>query len=162
MGEKNDTQLTGAAGEHLVLSRLLSRGMLAAQAPRGVRRADILVNFLDGGEPCLIQVKSRQKGSELGWHMAEKHEIQREHDLFFCFVDFEPESPVVYVIPSAVVADTIKLDHEIWFNTPGRNGQAHNPTAFRRLRAGSNGKNPDWLEDYKERWDFIERHGGHK
>jgi hypothetical protein len=48
MPHKIDTSLTGAAGEHLVLSRLLSRGVLAAQAPRGARKADILVNFLDG------------------------------------------------------------------------------------------------------------------
>ena len=48
MAFKNDTQLTGAAGEHLVLSRLLSRGYLAAQAPRGTRKADVLVNFLEG------------------------------------------------------------------------------------------------------------------
>jgi hypothetical protein len=45
---KSDTQLVGAAGEHLVLSRLLARGILAAQAPRGTRKADILVNHLDG------------------------------------------------------------------------------------------------------------------
>jgi len=34
-----DKQLVGAAGEHLVLSRLLTRGYLVAQAPRGVRKA---------------------------------------------------------------------------------------------------------------------------
>lgn len=71
MASKNDSGLTGAAGEHLVLSRLLSRGFLAAQAPRGTRKADILVNFLDGGRPCLIQVKARQYGSDGGWHMQE-------------------------------------------------------------------------------------------
>lgn len=152
----SNTQLTGAAGEHLVLSRLLSRGLLAAQAPRGVRKADILVNFLDGGEPCLIQVKSRLKGPDLGWHMAEKHEQQSEPDLFFCFVDFEPEFPVVYVLPSAVVAETIKQDHQIWLDTPGRNGQKHNPSSLRRLREGSNGKSPGWLMEFKERWDLIE------
>jgi hypothetical protein len=49
-----DKNLVGAAGEHLVLSRLLSKGILAAQAPRGARKADILVNHLDGKPPCLI------------------------------------------------------------------------------------------------------------
>ena len=68
-------QLVGAAGEHLVLSRLLSRGILAAQAPRGTRKADILVNHLDGKAPCLIQVKTRSgKGADGGWHMKAKHE----------------------------------------------------------------------------------------
>ena len=48
-----DKQLVGAAGEHLVLSRLLAKGILASQAPRGARKADILVNPLDGGRPII-------------------------------------------------------------------------------------------------------------
>jgi len=49
--DKQDKSLIGAAGEHLVLSRLLANGFLAAQAPRGTREVDILVNGIDGGEP---------------------------------------------------------------------------------------------------------------
>jgi hypothetical protein len=155
MPSKNDQQLTGAAGEHLVLSRLLSRGFLAAQAPRGTRKADILVNFLEGGRPCLIQVKSRQKGGALGWHMQEKHEGIVEDDLFYCLVDFEPAHPNVYVMSSATVAETIKLDYETWLATPGKNGQPHNETTFRRLRADSRGKETGWLNEWLERWDLI-------
>ncbi len=152
---KIDTSLTGAAGEHLVLSRLLSRGVLAAQAPRGARKADILVNFLDGGTPALIQVKSRQSGGDGGWHMAEKHETQVDEDLFFCFVDFEPAYPTVHVLPAPFVAETLKRDHEIWLDTPGRKGQAHNPTNMRRLRPNMNGKEPGWLDEYLENWNLI-------
>lgn len=155
MPHKIDTSLTGAAGEHLVLSRLLSRGVLAAQAPRGARKADVLVNFLDGGRPALIQVKSRQSGADGGWHMSEKHEEQVDEDLFFCFVDFEPSSPTVHVLPARVVAETLKVDHQVWLDTPGRKGQAHNPTNMRRLRPNSNGKEPGWLNAYLENWDLI-------
>lgn len=157
MTHKFDTSLTGAAGEHLVLSRLLARGHLAAQAPRGTRKADILVNFLDDRRPCLIQVKARQSGRDLGWHMQEKHESQIEEDLFFCFVDLEPEFPVVYVLPSSVVAEAIATDNAIWLATPGRNGQDHNPTKLRRLTNVMKGKEPGWLEEYKENWDLILR-----
>lgn len=157
MAEKIDTSLTGAAGEHLVLSRLLSRGFLAAQAPRGTRKADILVNFIDGGEPFLIQVKARQRGGDGGWHMGEKHETQTEDDLFFCFVDFEPENPSVHVIPARVVAETIRLDHQIWLDTPGKNGQAHNPTNFRRLKPKPNGKESGWMDEYLENWAQLKK-----
>jgi hypothetical protein len=150
-----DTSLTGAAGEHLVLSRLLSKGHLAAQAPRGTRKADVLVNFLDGRRPCLIQVKARLSGRDLGWHMQEKHETQVEDDLFFCFVDFEPKQPDVYVLPSAVVAKAISTDHQIWLDTPGKSGQAHNPTKLRRLSDIARGKEQGWLSEYLERWDLI-------
>jgi hypothetical protein len=156
MAHKIDTSLTGAAGEHLVLSRLLSRGVLAAQAPRGVRKADILVNFLDGTKtPILIQVKSRQYGSDGGWHMSEKHEAQGQDDLYFCFVDFEREMPSVHVMPSKVVAHAVKLDHEIWLAQPGRNGQPHNPNPMRRIRPVSNGMEPGWLDKYLEAWNLI-------
>ena len=55
---KRDTQLVGAAGEHLVLSRLLNHQYLAAQAPPGAAKVDILVNHLDEKPPRLIQVKT--------------------------------------------------------------------------------------------------------
>ena len=72
---KRDTQLVGAAGEHLVLSRLLNRQYLAAQAPPGAAKVDILVNHLDGKPPRLIQVKTiTGKDINNGWHMSEKHE----------------------------------------------------------------------------------------
>lgn len=159
MPHKFDTQLTGAAGEHLVLSRLLSRGFLAAQAPRGTRKADILVNFLEGESYCLIQVKSRQSGSDGGWHMQEKHESVVDPDLFYCFVDFQPASPEVRVIPASVVGPALKRDHGIWLSTPGKSGKPHNPTKMRRLRPKMNGMPENWMDEFKESWGLIELAG---
>jgi hypothetical protein len=152
---KLDTTLTGAAGEHLVLSRLLQRSILAAQAPEGVRKVDILINFLEGGEPKLIQVKARQYGKDGGWHMGVKHETMTDKNLFYCFVDFEPANPTVHVIPSKVVAKAIKTDHQIWLDTPGKNGKAHNPMDLRKLRPKMDGQKPGWMDEYLENWDLL-------
>lgn len=157
---KSDTQLVGAAGEHLVLSRLLSRGMLAAQAPRGTRKADILVNHLDGKLPCLIQVKTRSgKGSDISWHMKSKHEEIVEDDLFYCFVDLGPEHPNVYVVPSAKVAEVIKESHSTWLATPGKSGNKHNDTDMRRVatnyKMDLKSAPPNWMDYYLENWDLI-------
>ena len=152
---KTDSNLIGAAGEHLVLSRLLAKGFLAAQAPRGTRKVDVLVNFLDGTEPCLIQVKSRSVGNDGGWHMSAKHEEMTESDLFYCFVDFQVEHPRVFVIPATVVAAVLKQDNELWMSTPGKKGQAHNSTSFRRLRPSCLGQEPQWMDEYLEKWDLI-------
>jgi hypothetical protein len=65
---KVDSALVSTAGEHLVLSRILSQGFLASPAPVGTRKADIFVNSLDGEEPLLVQVKSRSRGPDRGWH----------------------------------------------------------------------------------------------
>jgi len=144
---KVDTQLVGAAGEHLVLSRLLSRGMLAAQAPRGVRKADILVNHLDGKAPCLIQVKA-------------KHEEITDKDLFYCFVDLSEEHPVVYVVPAEVVATVVRESHSVWLQTPGKNGQQHSDSEMRQIKLNpgqSLHSAPDgWMEQYLEAWSLLE------
>jgi hypothetical protein len=155
-----DKTLVGAAGEHLVLARLLSRDLLASQAPRGTRKADVLVNPLDGGKPRLIQVKTRSAvGNSLGWHMSLKHESISEKDLFYCFVNLDLVNPSVYVIPSKIVAKVVKDSHEEWLEMPGQKGQKHNVTDFRRIKNdyGSNFKRikPGWMDKYLEAWDLL-------
>lgn len=156
MALKHDTTLTGAAGEHLVLSKLLYLGLVAAQAPEGVRSVDILVSPNLGSTQKLIQVKSRRSGSDGGWHMSQKHEDDRNPNLFYCFVDFEPEKPNVYVIPSPIVADAIRNDHALWLSTPGVRGQKRRDTAMRRLKPKMASMKQSWIEQYLERWELIE------
>lgn len=153
MPHKVDTTLTGAAGEHLVLSRLLQRGVMAAPAPRGTSKVDILVNFLDDRQPVLLQVKARQYGSDGGWHMSEKHETVVDDDIFYCFVNFEPENPIVHVIPAAVVAEIVRVSHKTWLETPGRNGRPHKPTKMRRVTPKAPGMPENWMDKYLEAWD---------
>ena len=155
MPHKTDTTLTGAAGEHLVLSRLLQRGLVASQAPEGVRLVDILVNPLEGGRPLLIQVKARQFGADGGWHMSQKHEDQSQPDLFYCFVDFEPSSPTVHVVPSSVVATALKEDHKLWLERPGKGGRPHRDHSMRRLRPAMYSMPEGWMEDYLENWSQL-------
>jgi len=161
MAKNRDTSLTGAAGEHLVLSRLLSRGILAAQAPRGARKADILVNHLDDKAPCLIQVKTRSgKGSDVGWHMHKKHESMTDKDLYYCFVNLGSAEQEIYVIPAKVVAKVVTESHATWLKTPGKGGKPHKDTDLRRiithynmnLRSAPEG----WIENYREKWDYFE------
>src|SRR5664279_1348824 len=69
LGVKQST-LVAAAGEYYVLARLSLLGKIAAQAPRGVPNADIVVSSVKGDRLCAVQVKSRQgKGGDGGWHM---------------------------------------------------------------------------------------------
>ena len=159
MINNKDKALVGAAGEYLVLSRLLSRGILASQAPRGTRKVDILVNFLDTDKSCLIQVKTRSTvGGDLGWHMAKKHEEIKDQDLFYSFVDLSVEPAKVYVIPALVVATMVKDSHQLWLDTPGQKGQKHKPTDMRRISPKVNLEHvPDnWMDEYLENWEQIE------
>jgi hypothetical protein len=154
------TNIIGAAGEHLVISRLLMMGYVAAAAPAGTPKADILVNHLDRNQASLVQVKSRSgKGADLSWTMQSKHEDIVDDNLYYCFVDFGQLHPDVYVIPAAKVAEVIKEAHCVWMRTPGKSGQAHNDTSMRRLAAHYNMdvmSAPDgWIEPYRECWKLL-------
>lgn len=153
---KVDKALVGAAGEHLVLSRLLTRGLLASPAPRGVRKVDILVNSLDDRAPLLIQVKATMSGVRQGWPMNAKHERTRDADIFYCCVDLKPEHPTVHVIPAAIVAEVLTVDNQRWLDNPGRNGQEHKSTSMRKLRPACLGQEPDWLDQYLEAWQLLD------
>lgn len=159
-----DHAVIGAAGEHLVLSRLLSRGILAAKAPDGTALVDLVVHQTQpGGElsiPVAIQVKTRLRGGgDGGWHMQKKHEDHTEPWLFYAFVDFALESPVVYVIPSSKVAQVVRDQHATWLARPGFQGQAHNDSNMRRIRPNwpydVPGVYDGWLDQYKEAWHLL-------
>ncbi len=155
-----DSVLTGSAGEHYVLYRLHRQGILAAQSPAGARDADILV-FDEHGVGRRVQVKTRTYGTDRGWHMSQKHESLRDPGLVYAFVDMEPEPPVVYVVPSEVVAEVVARAHQGWLAAPGKAGRVRRDTAFRRLRPEYpyvvEGFEGEWLAAYRDRWDFVGR-----
>ena len=154
------TTLTGAAGEHFVLYKLLRRGLLAGLPPAGAPDVDVLVIDDDANVLISLQVKTRRKGADKGWHMKEKHERLVSPRLFYVFVDMEPEDPVCYVIPSSVVAQCVTRENESWLATPGRNGQQHNDSVMRRLLPKYpypvEGFAEGWLETYREQWELLE------
>lgn len=156
-----DKTLIGAAGEHLVLSRLLERGILASQAPRGTRKADILVNPLDGGLPQLIQVKATLfTGAKLKWHMKAKHEEISDRDMFYCFVALNSDKSSVYVIPAKLVSEAVKTAYKIWLDTPGKQGQAHNESEMRWITSEYPYEVPGfkngWMDKYLEYWSQLD------
>ena len=132
MGAKNSV-LTGTAGEHYVLYQLHLRGLLAAQSPTGAYGADILVFSPAMGVGSMIQVKTRSLGEGGGWHMRQKHEALLHPRLFYAFVDPQPERPVVYVVPSEIVADVLTKTHRAWLATPGKGGRPHSDSKTRRI-----------------------------
>jgi len=155
----------GAAGEHYVMCQLLRRGLIAALAPVGVPNCDIVVTDDIGDRLCAVQVKTRlDKGSDGGWHMSKKHEAIIAPRLFYTFLDFGKsliDPPICFLVPSAIVADVLKRAHAAWLSNPGKNGQEHKDSDFRRFlpnydKVGvSIGCGAGWLEPYRERWDSL-------
>ena len=134
---------------------------------------DILVTDEDNHKLCAIQVKTRRDiGHDKGWHMKPKHEIMNADDLFYVFVDVgkQPSDPTMcYILPSKVVADCIRLCHQVWLETPGRGGRARKDSNVRRLRPDYSSIKPasekrraivdqyrsGWLTQYRENWGIL-------
>lgn len=158
MGAK-DSILIGAAGEHYALYELQRRGLLAAQSPANAYAADILVFSPTMSVGSMVQVKTRTSGRDGGWHMRAKHERFFHPRLFYAFVDLEPPSPVVYVMPSSVVADALTRSHQAWLALPGRGGRAHRDNDMRRVVPifphQVDGFPSGWLDAYRDRWDLL-------
>jgi hypothetical protein len=159
---KIENNLIGAAGEHLVLSRLLSRGILAAQAPFNAFKADILINPSDSGRPLLIQVKTRLSFEKKArsWLLGEKNEGQVDSNFYYCFVDLGQEESTVYVVPSKKVAAILAESHKRFLSTPGKRGQKRNDSSMRKLKLDYS-KEPlesakgQWIEKYLENWEQL-------
>jgi hypothetical protein len=151
--------LVGPAGEHYVIFRLYQQGILASLAPPGFPAVDVLVLAPDQSVIASIQVKTRTYGRDKGWHMSAKHEEIVEPRLFYAFVDVEPELPVTYIVPSAVVAEIVTLSHRAWLSTPGARGQQRNDTKMRRIQPTYPdefpGYSPTWMDEWRERWDLL-------
>ena len=154
------TTLTGAAGEYFVLYKLLRLGLLAGLPPAGAPDVDVLVIDDDANVLISLQVKTRRKGADKGWHMKERHEKLVSPRLFYVLVDMEPGEPVCYVIPSSVVTDCVTKENQAWLATPGKKGQPHNPHSMRRLLPKYpyqvEGFEDGWLERYREQWGLLE------
>jgi hypothetical protein len=65
--------------------------------------------------------------------MDEKHEQMKSRKLFYCFVDFEPDPPACYVVPSSVVAKAVAESHVAWKAAPGRNGSPRKGSKMRHF-----------------------------
>ncbi len=142
-----------------MVSRLLAQGYLAALAPRGVRKADILVNHLDGKSPCLIQVKTRQNDKDGTWILTQKIEDIKDQDVFYCLVDLKDSASNVYVLPAEILADVTALQHKTWLDLPSKSGRPHQDSPMRTISNKfpfSVPNAPDgWMDKYLEAWHLL-------
>jgi hypothetical protein len=170
---KISSVIVGAAGEYHVLSQLLRRGWIAALAPDGAPNMDILVTDESSNRLCAIQVKTRRdKGTDKGWHMKQKHEEMVADDLFYIFVDVgkkPSDDTTCHIVPSSIVADCLKRCHKAWLEAPGQGGRPHQDHNMRRLLPDYSKIHPPsargktsiseyssgWIDKYLEDWSVL-------
>lgn len=144
---KLDSVLSGVAGEYLCAGELSRRGYIASITLRNSKGVDILVTNAAATKTVAIQVKTRySRGTK--WVMNEKAEKHYAPNFFYVFVNLNFGDPAeFFIVPSRVVAETIRKHHLNWLKTPGLKGQAHRPTSMRTFC--------DDEKRYLNRWDVI-------
>ena len=144
----NDTNVNiGNSGEYFVAGELERRGYTVAVPMSNVKDFDLLAIERDTHRQIAIQVKTtgyKQKK----WTLSKKNETLLRDDIFYIFVSLnELESPEYHIVPSKIVTDTIRKNHEKWLNTPGKKGQKHNNTNIREFY--------DLEDSYLDQWELL-------
>jgi hypothetical protein len=146
--DKLSKGITGIAGEYLVAGELSRRDFMASITLRNNDSIDIHASKLSTNKIFAIQVKTTQSGRR-NWMLNKKAESIKADNLFYVFVSFKKllERPEYFIVPSTIVADTVKKEHALWLLTPGEKGQQHKDTHVRNFN--------DKKGDFLEKWDLL-------
>ena len=154
-----DKSQVGLSGEFYVLAQLAHRGLVGTLTLGNTKGIDILVTNAELDRLYKVEVKTtctragreRLFGDEkfYSWTMGKKHESIRDHNLYYVFVQlrYPDERPNFFIVPSVVVAEYVKWQHEHWLST---RGSAVKDTSMRRFRIQVD--DPDGHED---NWDVF-------
>ena len=147
MNRQTSIASTCLAGEYFVAGELAKLGHIALITLRNTDHVDILASRSDGKRSISIQVKT-QRGSAHKWPLNFKAEKIESASLFYVFVTLKgpKERPEYYIVPSRVVAKSIRENHREWLVTPGRNGRKHNDNPMRTF---------DDYSPYHEKWEIL-------
>ena len=116
------------AGEFAVLSELALRGYDANMTLGHTKGVDILVSNPRTNKMFKLEVKTTYRDSKKDWRtskdsgkfvdqwlMSKKHETIRDPNLFYCFALYLARKRVFqfYIVPSKVVANSVKVGHRL-------------------------------------------------
>ena len=138
---------TGNAGEYFVAGELERHGYTVAVPMSNVKDFDILAINRTTYKQYAIQVKTTGYRQKI-WTLGEKNESIIGNNIIYIFVSLnELDTPEYHIVPSEIVAKTIKESHQQWLNTPGKNGQKHNNTSMRKFE--------DKNDQYLNNWNCL-------
>lgn len=138
---------TGNAGEYFVAGELERRGFTAAVPMSNTKDFDILAINRETFEQFAIQVKTTMYKQKL-WTLSQKNELITDENVIYFFVSLnELDTPEYHIVPSKIVAETIRTGHQNWLNTPGKKGQKHNDTSMRKFS--------DYEDKYLDNWKCL-------
>ena len=142
-----NTISTGNSGEYFVAGELERRDFTCAVPMSNTKDFDILAISRETYNQYAIQVKTTSYKSK-EWTLGKKNEDLIGNNIVYVFVSLnELENPEYHIVPSKIVAETIKREHNEWLNTLGKNGQKHNDNPMRKFS--------DKEDKYLNNWEYL-------
>ena len=138
------SQIIGMAGSYFVAGELSHRGYIAFVTTRNIKGIDIVAQNPKNRKTALIEVKSTGKQKYCMLHP--KDENPRERNLFYVFVRLSDKR--YEIVPSAVVARTIRRDQKDWLSKRGKRGRRHKDTDMRKWHFEDKSK-------YRDNWRVL-------
>ena len=138
---------TGNSGEYFVAGELERHGFTVAVPMSNTKDFDILAINRETFKQFAIQVKTTGYKQKV-WTLSEKNERLLGDNIIYFFVSLnELDTPEYHIVPSNIVADTIKLEHSTWLNTLGKKGQKHKDNPIRKFQ--------DKEDKYLNNWNIL-------
>ena len=108
---------------------------------------DILIINRKNNNQYAIQVKTTLYKKKR-WTLHKKNENLIGDNIFYVFVTLnELETPEYHIVPSQIVASTIRESHLNWLNTPNRLGGKHIDNPIRTFT--------DVEDKFLNKWDLL-------
>lgn len=124
---------TGNAGEYFVAGELERHGFTVAVPMSNTKDFDILAIDRETYKQFAIQVKTTGYKQKV-WTLSAKNEDLVGDSIIYFFVSLnELDVPEYHIVPSSIVAKTVRESHQEWLNTPGKKGQKHNDNSMRKF-----------------------------
>lgn len=173
---KIQSAIIGNAGEHLAISYLLRKNMIAGLAPQNTEDFDIVVMSKNGTTLFPVQVKTSTKKN---WMLSKKHESPIKN-LIYIFIRFSSDlmESEMFMMTSKKVSEVTSISHQIWLKLPNKDGGPHKDSDIRNLMIDTSQlikkvERPDqyltedeikfienhsmgWLEQYRNDWTLFQ------
>ena len=142
---KPDNNNIGNAGEYFIASILSSKGYVATITLGRAEAYDIIAIRPDG-KTIKIQVKTAWYDNKV-FRLSPKDEIEKNTEYFYAFVTLKENKSNwdYYIVPSKIVARSVREATELWLKTPGMKGQKHNDSTVRLFRSKPSKWCPKWF-----------------
>jgi hypothetical protein len=149
--------LIGIAGAHFVVAELSQMGYIATVTSRNTEGIDVLASNIDGSKMVSIQVKTsgaeQRKNFTRSWILNKKHENISSDNLFYIFVDLNEgdKKQDFYIIPSKIVAEYVKTEHQKWLNKTSKTGKPHVDSDMRTFEI----LDEEIAKKYHNKWNLL-------